>query len=473
MIKVNPYYSSLHFFILSAIFLFSLGVAVYSDLYWIILVPFGMLLFYFGWQNWSFIFFCLIFLLPWSIEYNFTATLGTDLPDEPLMLLTAALFLINWIYQPRVLERSVWKHPLIGILLLHFFWIIISVIFSTDWLISLKYLLAKSWYLLAFVFTPLIFFTEKKWIRLAALLFLASMVSVTILSLIRHYQLGLSFATINKALAPFFRNHVNYSAMLVCTVPVLVACWQLNKRSRFFIFGILVIVLLALFLSYSRGAWLALLVGAISYFLIIKRKLFFSFVFSIILVIAGLFWLKSNDRYLEYAHDFRTTIFHKNFSQHLTATYQLKDVSTAERFNRWIAGVRMVDDKWELGYGPATFYYNYKPYAIPVFKTWVSKNEEHSTVHNYFLLTAIEQGLPGLLIFLLLIGGMIFYAEKIYHRASDKFFKTTAMAIAVMLMMIATVNFLSDLIETDKVGSLFFLCLAALISIDRKTRQLN
>jgi len=435
------------------------------------LIPFGILFFYFGWQNWSFIFFVLIILLPWSIEYNFTTTLGTDLPDEPLMLLTAGLFLLNWIYNPGYLERPVWKHPLVILLLLHFAWIIFSVIFSTDILISLKYLLAKSWYLLAFVFAPLILFREKKWIRLSALLFLGSMITVTLIALFRHYQLGLTFETINKAVAPFFRNHVNYSAMLVCAIPVLVACWQLSKKWRLFLLALIAVVLIALFLSFARGAWLALVVGAISYLLISIRKMFVVFVVSIILIIAAIFWLSRHDRYLEYSHNFRTTIFHKDFKQHLAATYQLKDVSTAERFNRWIAGVRMVGDRWEYGYGPGSFYYNYKPYAIPVFKTWVSKNEEHSTVHNYFLLTAIEQGLPGLLIFLLLTGAMIFYAEKIYHRIEDKFYKVAAMACGVMLMMIITVNFLSDLIETDKVGSLFFLCLACLIAIDRKTYQ--
>lgn len=161
MIRANPYYSSLHFFILSTIFLLGLGIAVYTDFLWVALIPFGILFFYFGWQNWHFIFFLLIFLLPWSTEYNFTSTLGTDLPDEPLMLLTAGLFMLNWIYKPGYLERSVWKHPLMALLLLHFTWIIFSVIFSTDPLISLKYLLAKSWYLLAFVFAPLILFKEK------------------------------------------------------------------------------------------------------------------------------------------------------------------------------------------------------------------------------------------------------------------------------------------------------------------------
>jgi O-antigen ligase len=183
------------------------------------------------------------------------------------------------------------------------------------------------------------------------------------------------------------------------------------------------------------------------------------------------FWLSSNDRYLHYAHDYRTTIFHKNFQEHLIATYKLKDVSTAERFNRWIAGVRMIKDNWLTGIGPNTFYYNYKPYAIPAFRTWVSDNKEHSTIHNYFLFVLIEQGVPGLLLFLFIIGAMIYYAEKIYHHTEDKFYKATALACGVLTMMIVAVNFLSDLIETDKVGSLFFLCLAILVSIDLKTRS--
>jgi len=259
--------------------------------------------------------------------------------------------------------------------------------------------------------------------------------------------------------------------MLVCTIPVLAAVYQLNKKYRLLIIAATIIVLTALFFSYSRGAWLALIIGILSYWLIQKRKLLMAFVITIVLALSSVFWLGTNDRYLNYAHDYRTTIFHKNFEEHLVATYKLKDVSTAERFNRWIAGVRMVKDNWLTGYGPNTFYYNYKPYAIPAFKTWVSDNKEHSTVHNYFLLVLIEQGVPGLLFFLFIVGAMIYYAEKIYHRTEDRFYKVTALACGAMIMMIVVVNFLSDLIETDKVGSLFFLCLATLVAIDLKSRE--
>jgi O-antigen ligase len=232
-----------------------------------------------------------------------------------------------------------------------------------------------------------------------------------------------------------------------------------------------VILIAAVFFSYARGAWLALLFGVVSYWLVHKKLFFASFVVTVVIAIASLFWLKSNDRYLNYAHDFKTTIYHEDFKQHLVATYQLKDVSTAERFYRWVAGVRMIKDNSFTGYGPGTFYENYKPYGVPAFKTWVSDNKEHSTVHNYFLLTAIEQGIPGLVIFLVLLGGVFYYAQRLYHRMQDPFYKTAAITIAVMLVMITTVNFLSDLIETDKVGSLFFLCLSVLVMIDINSRK--
>jgi O-antigen ligase len=182
-----------------------------------------------------------------------------------------------------------------------------------------------------------------------------------------------------------------------------------------------------------------------------------------IIVSLGLGWLAHNNRYLDFSPDYNTTVFHENFSEHLIATYQLKDVSAAERFYRWIAGFRMIPDHPVTGFGPGTFYHNYKPYAVPAFETWVSNNEEHSTVHNYFLLTAIEQGLPGLLLLLLLTALVLYYAQYLYHRTTDTFYKTVSLATGSIFAMILTLNFLSDLVETDKIGSLFFLCIAVLV----------
>ena len=462
----------IYFTAIAILFLVAAGLSVYSGNYLIAFAPFLFLLLYAGWQHKELIFFLLLVSLPFSMEYNFSPGLGTDLPDEPLMLLTSFLFLAYWMYKPASLPTKMIQHPLLLLLLLLLAWTSVTVIFSTDKVISIKYLLAKSWYIGAFVLCPLILFQERKLFITAMILLTAAMLVVTAVTLYRHYALGFSFAGINDALTPFFRNHVNYSAMLVCFVPVLIAFYKLTKKQhlRLLIGAALSVVLIALFFSYARGAWLALLAGMFAYWLIQRRLLIYAYAIALIVVITSLFWLKSGNRYLLYAHDYKTTIFHKDFNEHLVATYKLKDVSTAERFYRWIAGVKMIKDNWLTGYGPNTFYNNYKPYAVPAYKTWVSDNKDRSTVHNYFLLTIIEQGIPGLIFLLLLVGTIFYYAQYLYQRAKDRFYRVTAITTGAVLAMLMVVNFLSDLVETDKVGSLFFLCLVVLVVTDINTR---
>ena len=467
-------YKSRHLFaFFGALFIAVTGAAVYMENYFLVLVPFAALLFYAGWQRRNSLFFLLLASLPFSFEYNFSSGLGTDIPDELLMLLVSVLFFAYFLYAPKALSKEVKRHPLLFLLILLSGWMGVTVIFSTHQLISAKYFLAKGWYIGAFVLAPLIVLKSKKSIATAFLVLAGSMLLAMTIILFRQYSDGFSFARINKAVNPFFRNHVNYSALLVCMLPVLVAFFRLcpKRKIKLGLIGAIILVITALFFSYARGAWLALLVGVIAYWLINKRLLFYSFITAIIITAALFFWLKGNDRYLQFAPDFKTTIFHKNFNEHLISTYQLKDVSTAERFYRWIAGVRMIKDNGLTGYGPNTFYDNYKGYAVPAYKTWVSDNPEHSTVHNYFLLTAIEQGLPGLFFFLLLLGGMFYYAQHLYHRLKEPFYKAVSMATGVILTMIVAVNFLSDLIETDKIGSLFFLCFSMLIVTDRLSRK--
>ncbi len=456
----------------SALFILCLLAAVWLEAYYFIAVPFAAVFFYTGWQYTNAVFFLLLFSLPFSAEIQVSSTLGTDFPDELLMLFTAGLFFCYRVYSPGILPGRMIRHPLIITLLVTFIWSVVTVLSSADVLISAKFLLAKCWYLAAFVLAPLIVFRDKKAIKTAVLVMAIAMLALTLITMVRHYQYGFSFAGINDALQPFFRNHVSYSAMLVCIIPVFFAFYKLSESKK--VKNILIVVIaglfVALFLSYARGAWLALVTGLIAWWLIRKKMMVNIYLITIIVVVASLFWIKAGDRYLEYAHDYRTTIFHQDFREHLRATYEFKDVSTAERFYRWIAGVRMIKDDPLTGFGPNTFYDNYKPYAIPAFKTWVSDNPEHSTVHNYFLMITIEQGIPGLLFFLLLAGAMLYYAQRLYHRAEDPFYKMTAITTGVIIVMILTVNFLSDMIETDKVGSLFFLCFSMLIVTDIHSR---
>ena len=421
-----------------------------------------------------FILYALMATIPWSIEYNVTESLGTDLPDEPLMVLAAGVTILFLVRKIQLADfRKI--HPIILLLLLQVFWIAVTTVNSTFPLVSVKYFLAKLWYILAFTALPMLFLYKKEQIRTAAIILFSSMSLFAIVTMFRHEAYNFTFEKINDSLVPFYRNHVNYSALLTIVIPIAWAIRRLSTGKAFRVFMSLFILamIVALYFSYSRGAWLALIAAIVAYHLLKRELLLKAYFGALAIILAAILWLKADNKYLDFSPNFNETIFHTDFSDHLAATYEMKDVSTTERYYRWIAGVRMVSEKPIEGFGPNTFYNNYKSYTVPAFKTWVSKNEERSTVHNYFLLLFIEQGIIGLLLFLFLMGACFYYAQKLYKESADPFWKTTAAVIALLLVIISTVNFLSDLIETDKVGSIFYLLLALLVIGNREVAKVS
>ena len=469
--KYRVFYASFLFFL-------SLIAAIICNNFLLLTIPFLFALLPFILQavigKTSNLFYLLIALLPLSAEIHISTTLGIDFPDEMLMALLTIFFIAKMIYTPAFVPRSLLHSPLIFLLILHVLWIIISCVYSTNVWLSFKFLLAKTWYIVPFVVLPAILQINKEKIKNLALCLIVPMAFVIVQSLTRHAFYGFTFEGIKNTLSPFFRNHVTYSAMLVCLLAVVWAMLRLTPKSnpyRIYLQMTIIIFVMGLISSYSRGAWLALVTGMIAYLLIRKKLVVKAVIAFVVILLLCVVWLGNNKHYLRFAPDYNTTVFHPQFTEHLQATVDLKDVSNAERFYRWIAAVNMIMDRPVTGFGPNNFYDNYRGYTVTPFKTWVSDNPEHSSVHNYFLLTTLEQGLPGLFFFVLLYVGMLAWSQKLYHLLEDEFYKTVAMVIGVIVIMIGTLNLMNDLIETDKNGSLFWLCLGMLVVLDRKKDQ--
>jgi O-antigen ligase len=224
-------------------------------------------------------------------------------------------------------------------------------------------------------------------------------------------------------------------------------------------------------LAYSRGAWVALPCG-IAMVIILRKKWMLPVLATAITAILILSaWLVTERNYLRFIPEHDQTYFHTEFRQHMQATFQGKDVSAAERWYRWVAGVRMIAGEPLTGFGPNSFYLHYKPYTLRRFQTWVSNNPEHSTVHNYFLLLALEQGLIGLFIFLALLTGMFISLQRLYSQLQSNFYKTITLSISGMLTIVVVLNLMSDLIETDKVGAVFYSCLGAILLLRQQLHQ--
>jgi O-antigen ligase len=176
----------------------------------------------------------------------------------------------------------------------------------------------------------------------------------------------------------------------------------------------------------------------------------------------------SGDNYMELAPNYERTIFNgKNFEKHLEATYKMQDVSGMERVYRWVAAARMIAEKPLVGSGAATFYPEYKRYTLKSFRTYVSDNPEKSTTHNYFLLQLAEQGIPGFLLFVSLIVTTLLLAERLYHRSQQRpEVRRVVLAATLSFVVIVFHLTLNELVEVDKIGPVFFICLALLVRAD-------
>jgi O-antigen ligase len=367
------------------------------------------------------------------------------------------------------LDSSFIRHPLALLLVLHLFWIFATTITSSVFLVSLKFSLAKLWYVVTFFFLAGSILKKEKDFITFFWCILIPLLSTVLIIWVQHAAQGFSFESVGGVLDPFYRNHVNYASLLALFIPFVWFARQWypkNSSKRWFLNFSLIILLVAIQLSYTRTAYVTLFMAIGAYFIIRLKLVRLVLIASVAALIIGFAYMAKNNTYLQYAPDYERTVTHVRFDNLVAATVEMKDISTMERFYRWIAGLRMAKDKLLTGYGPGNFYNFYKSYTVSSFRTYVSDNPEKSGIHSYFLLMLVEQGIFGMLIFI----GLSFYAllvgERIYHESTNPIWKSIVMGVLLSFVVINAFLLINDMIETDKMGSFFFIGLAVLINAD-------
>ncbi len=430
----------------------------------VLLIPFlGLLI-----LNYRALYWMAIALIPLSTELYLSGGVMIDFPIELLMILLSAILFLIGLFRPSRFRAIVFLHPIALAVLAHFLWMVVATSATGFDLRSIKFLLAKSWYLGSFFFMSLWMFEKIDLSRFFNYLFYP-MLFTAIIVVARHGILGFGFESVNEVLNPFYRNHVNYSAILAIVFPF--AFYLINWKSQILKALVLGFVLIAIYFTYTRAAYIAVFLG-MAYYFVVKFKLT-KLCTIIAIVVAG--WMIADmikdGKYLHLAPDYEQTVSHKNFDDLIEATYKMQDVSTMERLHRWVAGFRMIGDRPFTGFGPGRFYENYQSYTVNSFQTYISDNKEQSGIHSYYLMTAVEQGLIGLALYLLLIFGTLWYGEKIYHRMEAGRDKNLLMACLSSLIVIHLFQLINDLLEADKVGPLFLINLALLIHLDIRSRK--
>ncbi len=456
----------------------SLALFAYKGDFIYAALPFGFLFLLLTGVNWKTAFWVFIFSVPISMDVAFfNDTLATSVPDEPMMWIFLLLIAVLIARQPGLMSRGWLSNPLVLIIALQYVWMVVAVCYSHMPLVSLKFMAAKTWFLVSFFVLPQFIFTEKKDFIKGFWVTFFPLVGTIVAVVIRHAAIGFNFRKIELAIGDIYFNHVDYSTVMSMFYPLLWVALPLTKDKnpflRLALVGLILAFIPALYVTYARAAMLAV-IFAIAVGVAIRLRLanviMPVFFLSLTLLIG---YMVKDKKFMDFRPDYERTFMRQKFTDHVIATFKGQDMSSMERLYRWVAGARMSMDEPVKGYGPNTFYYYYKPYGVPSFETYVSRNFEKSTTHNYFLYMLVEQGWPAMILYGIMVMVVIAQAQRTYHRFKDRFYKWVTLGVVMMFSAGFINNFFSELIETHKVGFLFYISIGLLVVLTAKSKQLE
>ena len=153
--------------ILSFLFIMTNSALIALEQYWFAVIPFAIVLFFMAFVATDKLMWFIVFTTPLSLnleELEFGGV-GMFLPTEPLLFGVMLIFIMKILYD-RKYDMSVLKHPITIAILINLGWIIITTVTSTMPFVSLKFLMARLWFIIAFYFIATQLFKKVENIRL-------------------------------------------------------------------------------------------------------------------------------------------------------------------------------------------------------------------------------------------------------------------------------------------------------------------
>ncbi len=361
-------------------------------------------------------------ILSWIVFLPFVGFFEhATLPLTFLVAVTDISYIIKLIRGKRSFRMKLMDYPVLLLSLLYFFGGLFSKGGLASFYSALTYILFLSGYFLVFNLIR-----TRQWIKRCVV---AGVLSATVASLIGIVQIftgGMEaswldaslFSGINTRIVSGFENPNVFAEYLLLFLPFALACF-LKKGSRdnrlIYAFSLLV-MLVCLVFTWSRGAWLGFLVGAVLFLLILSRYSVLALL-GVGLVSPWLSWLLPNavaDRFLSIGN--------------------LAESSISYRISTWHGILQLLNKTWwcGIGVGGAAFEAVYPGVAIAGTQTI-----KHA--HSIYLQLLTELGIPGLIVFFLIVflfaQNCFEYLLRVKNQEERGFVIAGIAAVSAMLVM--------------------------------------
>jgi putative inorganic carbon (hco3(-)) transporter len=416
-----------------------------------------------------------VLFTPLSVELRQIAPglpIDMHLPTEPILVGILLLFILAWLSGKRI-DKSITNHPVSIIIYIYLGWMVITTVTSTLPLVSLKMLFTRVWFIVVFYFILAFLFKKPENRERMIWFYMLAFIPVIFYTIVRHTGYGLTNQkAANYVMTPFFNDHTSYGAALAFFIPILIAyifsVWQTSKK-RVAAVVVLSIFILALLLSYTRAAWLSLMIG-FGVWVVIKLKIRFKRIFVLIVVFLATVFVFQEHLLMSLEKNSQDSS--SNLMEHFTSMTNIStDASNLERLNRWNCALKMFAEKPIFGWGPGTYAMQYGSYQLKRDRTIISTNYgDGGNAHSEYLGALAESGIMGFLTYLLIIIVVLYIGINAYSRATDKKTKTIALSAIVGLVTYYFHGILNNFLDTDKISLPFWGFTALLVIIDIETK---
>lgn len=416
------------------------------------------------------IMYLMVFSTPLAIslkELGYNEGLNLSLPAEPLMIGITMIYFLNEL-SSGVTDKRILKHPITIIIFIQLFWILITTVTSELPVISIKFILARIWFLTSCYFICTELFKKKKAIIYHLLFYAVALAIVAIITTYKHYGYAFDEKIADWIVSPFYNDHTAYGAALAMYIPVMCAILFMKNISTFFkilCFTLLTIFMISIIVSFARAGWLSLVISlAVLVSLLLKIK-FRTILFTIVgLVIV----------FMSFQTEVLMILGRNNTDSDGDITANIEsmsnistDASNLERLNRWSCALQMFEEKPVLGFGPGTYQFLYAPFQKSSQKTIISTNfGDKGNAHSEYLGPLCEQGLLGALIVVALVLAVMFLGYRLVYTVKDKSMKILTISILMGMSTYFVHGFLNNFLDTDKASVPFWGFLAILVCID-------
>ena len=473
----NPIIKISLFYLISISFiLLNIWFVVKKDMMVVNMLPFVLAILLVVIFSFDKIIYLIAFFAPLSIPlHEIMPGFGFDmyLPTEPLLFGLLILFLLKILHEKNF-DRKILLHPVSLAIYLNLLWILLTCLTSSMPVVSIKFLLSRTWFVIGLYFLVVKLFSGGKNLEKYVWLYAISLGVVVLYSTYRHLGYGLwNKQAAHFVVSPFFNDHTSYGAVLAMYLPFLVM-FSFNsfftRKLKLISMGVLGIIFLGFILSYSRAAWLSIIVS-IGVWGMIKLKIRFKPILISFVSVITLFLLFQTQIVMKLEQNSEQSS--ANFMTHISSMSNITtDASNLERINRWSCAIRMFADRPFFGYGPGTYMFKYAPYQLSKDRTIISTNSaDGGNAHSEYLGPLSESGVFGLLTFLLIIGVVIYTAVNTYARLKNTRLKSFVLAALISLITYYIHGFLNNFLDTDKLSVPFWGFTAMIVAIDIYSRQ--